>query len=240
MCWVLFFSKHYSCLLPFLPIPESVTSPSSSPDTEVPDSLYVVLGVVCGFCLLMLILSGAICLRNRTSDSCFGYADNLLSSVQLLNYQTCSKSDYLWFPSLISVANSSLLCFKNIRDVDAVVHFVFIAWGCCVIFLQLCTIVWLRKLPDAVHKLLLLPLNHHCLHLRPVITAAGEMDNNQLLILWKSLLWSCDSVLPLRILTGMCHRLLAQIGKPYLTAQRASSLWPPLQSSVCLRMITKL
>ncbi|XP_019125781.2 tyrosine-protein kinase Mer [Larimichthys crocea] len=57
----------------FVPENKSVMSPSSSPDTEVPDSLYVVLGVVCGFCLLMLILSGAICVRNRTSDSCFGW-----------------------------------------------------------------------------------------------------------------------------------------------------------------------
>lgn len=127
-------------------------SPSSSPDTEVPDSLYVVLGVVCGFCLLMLILSGAICVRNRTSDSCFGYADNLLSSVQLLNYQTCSKSDCLIFEIATDYCSQFvgivylLLCFKNIKDVDAVVNFVFVAWGCSVILLQLCTLVGLRKL----------------------------------------------------------------------------------------------
>ncbi|XP_068184094.1 tyrosine-protein kinase Mer [Antennarius striatus] len=56
----------------FVPENKSVMSPSSSPDTEVPDSVYIVLAVVCGFCLLMLILSGAICVRNRTSDSFFG------------------------------------------------------------------------------------------------------------------------------------------------------------------------
>ncbi|KAM9344950.1 tyrosine-protein kinase Mer [Symphorus nematophorus] len=56
----------------FVPENKLIVSPSSSPDTGVPDSLYVVLGVVCGFCLLMLLLSGAICVRHRTPDSCFG------------------------------------------------------------------------------------------------------------------------------------------------------------------------
>lgn len=56
----------------FVPQDKSVVSPSSSPDTAVPDSVYVVLGVVCGFCLLLLILWGAICVQNRTSDSWFG------------------------------------------------------------------------------------------------------------------------------------------------------------------------
>lgn len=51
---------------------KSVVPPSSSPDTGVPDSVHVVLGVVCGFSLLLLILWGAICVHNRTSDSCFG------------------------------------------------------------------------------------------------------------------------------------------------------------------------
>ncbi|XP_051233244.1 tyrosine-protein kinase Mer isoform X1 [Dicentrarchus labrax] len=56
----------------FVPEDKSVVSPSSSPDTGVPDSVYAVLGVVCGFCLLLLILWGAICVHNRTSDSWFG------------------------------------------------------------------------------------------------------------------------------------------------------------------------
>uniref|UniRef100_A0A8D3EG03 receptor protein-tyrosine kinase n=1 Tax=Scophthalmus maximus TaxID=52904 RepID=A0A8D3EG03_SCOMX len=56
-------------------VPEDIVSPSSSPDTGVPDSVYVVLGVVCGFCLLLIILWGGICVHNRTSDSWFGYAD---------------------------------------------------------------------------------------------------------------------------------------------------------------------
>ncbi|XP_044068926.1 tyrosine-protein kinase Mer [Siniperca chuatsi] len=56
----------------FVPENKSVVSPSSSPDTGVPDSIYVVLGVVCGFCLLLLVLWGTICVHNRTSDSWFG------------------------------------------------------------------------------------------------------------------------------------------------------------------------
>uniref|UniRef100_UPI0037E7E20C tyrosine-protein kinase Mer n=1 Tax=Semicossyphus pulcher TaxID=241346 RepID=UPI0037E7E20C len=56
----------------FVPEDKSVVTPSSTPDTGVPDSVYVVLGVVCGFCLLLLILWGAICVHNRTSDSWFG------------------------------------------------------------------------------------------------------------------------------------------------------------------------
>ncbi|XP_070696959.1 tyrosine-protein kinase Mer [Pempheris klunzingeri] len=56
----------------FVPEDKSVVSPSSSPDTAAPDSLYVVLGVVCGICLLLIILWGAICVHNRTSDCWFG------------------------------------------------------------------------------------------------------------------------------------------------------------------------
>ncbi len=91
------FSKLWSCLLP---ISELVVAPTSSPDTGVTDSLYVVLLVVCGFSLLLLILWGFICVYNRTSDSWFGYADNLSPSVQTqrwFNHQTCSKYDCLIF-----------------------------------------------------------------------------------------------------------------------------------------------
>ncbi|KAM8739208.1 tyrosine-protein kinase Mer [Acanthopagrus schlegelii] len=56
----------------FVPENKSVVSPSSSPDTRVPDSLYVVLGMVCGFCLLMLVLSGVIWVRSRSPDSWLG------------------------------------------------------------------------------------------------------------------------------------------------------------------------
>uniref|UniRef100_A0A8P4GKC6 receptor protein-tyrosine kinase n=1 Tax=Dicentrarchus labrax TaxID=13489 RepID=A0A8P4GKC6_DICLA len=83
---VVFFSKIVIMLsfCSFFSISESVVSPSSSPDTGVPDSVYAVLGVVCGFCLLLLILWGAICVHNRTSDSWFGYADNLSPSIYVV------------------------------------------------------------------------------------------------------------------------------------------------------------
>ncbi|XP_077437728.1 tyrosine-protein kinase Mer [Vanacampus margaritifer] len=56
----------------FVPEDKSGPSPSSSPGTKIPDSVSVVLGVVCGICLLMLVLWMAICVHNRTSDSCLG------------------------------------------------------------------------------------------------------------------------------------------------------------------------
>ncbi|XP_040905276.1 tyrosine-protein kinase Mer [Toxotes jaculatrix] len=61
----------------FVPEDKSVVSPSSPPDTGVPDSVYVGLGVVCSFCLLLIILWGGICVYNRTSDSwqVFGHGE---------------------------------------------------------------------------------------------------------------------------------------------------------------------
>lgn len=56
----------------FVPEDKSVPSPSSSPDTSVSDSVYVVLGVVCSICLVLLILWGGICVHNRTSGLLFG------------------------------------------------------------------------------------------------------------------------------------------------------------------------
>uniref|UniRef100_A0A3Q2YX97 receptor protein-tyrosine kinase n=1 Tax=Hippocampus comes TaxID=109280 RepID=A0A3Q2YX97_HIPCM len=56
----------------FVPEDKSGPSPSSSPDTKIPDAVSVVLGVVCGICLLMLVLWVAICVHNRTSDSWLG------------------------------------------------------------------------------------------------------------------------------------------------------------------------
>ncbi|XP_069001055.1 tyrosine-protein kinase Mer isoform X1 [Embiotoca jacksoni] len=56
----------------FVPEDKSVLSPSPSPDIGVPYSLYAVLAVACGICLLLLIIWGALCVRNGTSDSWFG------------------------------------------------------------------------------------------------------------------------------------------------------------------------
>ncbi|MEQ2276491.1 hypothetical protein XENORESO_019228 [Xenotaenia resolanae] len=43
--------------------------PTSVPDTEVPHAVSVILGVFCAISLLLLIIWGALCLRNRTSVS---------------------------------------------------------------------------------------------------------------------------------------------------------------------------
>lgn len=78
---IVFWKSHLlsTVFLPsFLPLSESTVSPSSSPDTGVPSSVYVVLVIVIGFCVVLLIIWGAICVCNRTSDCWFGYADKLV------------------------------------------------------------------------------------------------------------------------------------------------------------------
>lgn len=52
-----------------------ILSPSSSPDTGTSDYVYVVLGVVCGICLLLLVLGVAICIHNGALNDVFWYAD---------------------------------------------------------------------------------------------------------------------------------------------------------------------
>ncbi|TNM99845.1 hypothetical protein fugu_012878 [Takifugu bimaculatus] len=44
---------------------------NSKPLTSVPDSLYIVLGVVCGICLLMILLFGAVFIHKRNPTSFF-------------------------------------------------------------------------------------------------------------------------------------------------------------------------
>ncbi|XP_068580867.1 tyrosine-protein kinase Mer [Cebidichthys violaceus] len=56
----------------FVPEDKSVVPPSSSPDTRVADYFYVVLAVVCSFCLLLSIIWAGICVHNRTSASWLG------------------------------------------------------------------------------------------------------------------------------------------------------------------------
>uniref|UniRef100_A0A673XC25 receptor protein-tyrosine kinase n=1 Tax=Salmo trutta TaxID=8032 RepID=A0A673XC25_SALTR len=56
----------------FVPENKWPLSPSSSPDTIGSDSVYIILGVVCGFCLLLLVLWAAICMRSRILDTRFG------------------------------------------------------------------------------------------------------------------------------------------------------------------------
>ncbi|KAI1894553.1 hypothetical protein AGOR_G00116970 [Albula goreensis] len=56
----------------FVPEANPALSPSSSPDTRGSDSMYIVFGVVCGFCLLLLVLWMAMCVRARVLDTRFG------------------------------------------------------------------------------------------------------------------------------------------------------------------------
>ncbi|XP_029376770.1 tyrosine-protein kinase Mer [Echeneis naucrates] len=56
----------------FVPEDTSAVSPSSSPGITSPDSINVVLGVVCGICFLLIVLWAGICIHNRTSESLFG------------------------------------------------------------------------------------------------------------------------------------------------------------------------
>uniref|UniRef100_A0A6Q2Y922 receptor protein-tyrosine kinase n=1 Tax=Esox lucius TaxID=8010 RepID=A0A6Q2Y922_ESOLU len=57
----------------FVPENNWPLAPSASPDIRGSDSVYIVLGVVCGFCLLLLVIWVAICMRDRILDTRFGH-----------------------------------------------------------------------------------------------------------------------------------------------------------------------
>ncbi|KAM8852572.1 tyrosine-protein kinase Mer isoform 1-T1 [Synchiropus picturatus] len=80
----------------FVPEDRSLPSPSSSPDTGIPDAVNVVLGVICGICLLLMVLWGAICVHNRTSGSwfwhIFGSPDKLQPVVQYSAQRSYNRS----------------------------------------------------------------------------------------------------------------------------------------------------
>ncbi|MEQ2241022.1 hypothetical protein ILYODFUR_021111, partial [Ilyodon furcidens] len=81
----------------FVP-PTDVTGviPTSVPDTEVPHAVSVILGVFCAISLLLLIIWGALCLRNRTSVSCFGWelgsAEKSQPVIQYTNQRSYNRS----------------------------------------------------------------------------------------------------------------------------------------------------
>nr|XP_015218473.1 PREDICTED: tyrosine-protein kinase Mer [Lepisosteus oculatus] len=56
----------------FLPERDPRLAPSSLPPTGSSNAVYIVLGIVCGICLMMLILCLAIFIRNRSMDTRFG------------------------------------------------------------------------------------------------------------------------------------------------------------------------
>lgn len=99
------------------PASDWVQSPSARPDTSASDSVYVVLGVVCGICLLLLVLWVAICVHNGTLDTWFGYADRLLTNKSWSNHQLSFKVDmlYLWncYWPLYSCHSLFFLCLNT-------------------------------------------------------------------------------------------------------------------------------
>lgn len=80
----------------FVPEDKSVPSPSSTPDTTASDLAYVVLGVACGICLLLLVLWGCICVRNRTCGSkfrqLFGDREKLEPVIQYKSQRSYNRS----------------------------------------------------------------------------------------------------------------------------------------------------
>ncbi|XP_029962341.1 tyrosine-protein kinase Mer [Salarias fasciatus] len=80
----------------FVPPEKSIVSPSSSPDTGAPQSVHIILAVVCAVSLLLLLLWGAICIRNRTYNSwlgwIFGDAEKLQPVIQYTHQKSYNRS----------------------------------------------------------------------------------------------------------------------------------------------------
>uniref|UniRef100_A0A672PPS5 receptor protein-tyrosine kinase n=1 Tax=Sinocyclocheilus grahami TaxID=75366 RepID=A0A672PPS5_SINGR len=68
-------------------------SPSSTPLPSHPDSAYIVLGVACSFCLLMILMFTAIWLHNRSYLQClFGPDDKLIPNVEYRPQRSYNRS----------------------------------------------------------------------------------------------------------------------------------------------------
>ncbi|KAA0718345.1 Tyrosine-protein kinase [Triplophysa tibetana] len=77
----------------FIPELESPNSPSSTPVPNRPDSAYVVLGVVCAVCLLIIVMFGVLCLRNGSYlKSLFGIDDKLTPAVEYRPQRSYNRS----------------------------------------------------------------------------------------------------------------------------------------------------
>ncbi|KAJ8359826.1 hypothetical protein SKAU_G00163510 [Synaphobranchus kaupii] len=89
----------------FVPEADLALSPSSSPDTRDSDSMYIVLGVVCGFCLLLLVLWGAMCVRARVLETRFG---QVFGSGEQINPEVQYKAQRSYNRSAIEVTLANL------------------------------------------------------------------------------------------------------------------------------------
>ncbi|XP_059421692.1 tyrosine-protein kinase Mer-like [Carassius carassius] len=77
----------------FVPDAELLESPSSTPIPSRPDSVYIVLGVVCSFCLLIIVMLVAIWLHNRSYLQClFGPDDKLTHTVEYRPQRSYNRS----------------------------------------------------------------------------------------------------------------------------------------------------
>ncbi|XP_066553448.1 tyrosine-protein kinase Mer [Amia ocellicauda] len=76
----------------FVHEPDVRLAPSSSPYTRSSESVYIVLGVVCGICLVLLISYLVICVRNRTTENQFGQVFGNGEDMQPVVQYTAKKS----------------------------------------------------------------------------------------------------------------------------------------------------
>ncbi|XP_052007734.1 tyrosine-protein kinase Mer-like [Xyrauchen texanus] len=77
----------------FIADTESTESPFTTPVPNHPDSAYIVLGVVCGFCLLMIVLLVAVWLRNSSYlRFLYGTDDKLTSIVEFSPQRSYNRS----------------------------------------------------------------------------------------------------------------------------------------------------
>ncbi|KAK9964925.1 hypothetical protein ABG768_006052 [Culter alburnus] len=77
----------------FVPETESPESPSSTPVPIRSDSVYIVLGVVCGFCLLMMVIFGMVWLRSNSFLLClFGADDKITPNVEFRPQRSYNRS----------------------------------------------------------------------------------------------------------------------------------------------------
>ncbi|XP_077073551.1 tyrosine-protein kinase Mer [Siphateles boraxobius] len=71
----------------------SPESPSSTPLPNRSDSVYIVLGVVCGFCLLLIVMFGVLWLRSHSFFPClFGADDKLTPNVEYRPQRSYNRS----------------------------------------------------------------------------------------------------------------------------------------------------
>ncbi|XP_051946256.1 tyrosine-protein kinase Mer-like [Xyrauchen texanus] len=77
----------------FIPDSESPEPPSTTPVPNHQDSAYIMLGVVCGFCLLMIVMFVAMWLRNHSYlQFLFGTDDKLTSIIEYKSQRSYNRS----------------------------------------------------------------------------------------------------------------------------------------------------